>query len=189
MPMVVGSRRWLQKNQPSQRVGGRPRDPQLEEQWEPTKEQRDLVKLLAGYDVSEWKICRLIRNPLTRRSITIETLHKHFEEEIEIGHEEMDAICLTMLTMQLRKGNMTAIIWYMKNRLGWKDVVETHRINTDVKLDLDKDELIQKLKERGLPLSVFGIDEPVLELEAKENEAKTPGNGDATRPNRRVAPR
>ena len=165
MPMVVGSRRWRQKNEP--KPEGRPRKPALELKFEPTKEQRDLVKLLAGYDIPEFRICKLIRNQHTRRCIAIQTLHKHFEEELEIGRETMNAVCLTMLSSQIRKGNMTAIIWYMKNQMGWKDVVEQHRFSADVKFDFDHDELVQKLQERGLPLSVFGIDKPTLELEAK----------------------
>jgi hypothetical protein len=36
----------------------------------------------------------------------------------------MDAIACTMLSMQIRKGNLTAIIWYQKNRMGWRDVYE-----------------------------------------------------------------
>jgi hypothetical protein len=67
-------------------------------------------------------------------------------------------------------------------------------IELNVNIELKREELIKKLEERGLPLAVFGMDKPVLELEAakgdgREREAKTSGNGDATRPNRRVAPR
>jgi hypothetical protein len=67
-------------------------------------------------------------------------------------------------------------------------------IELNINVELKREELIKKLEERGLPISVFGMDKPVLELEAvkgngREREAQTSGNGDATRPNRRVASR
>ena len=62
-----------------------------------------------------------IKNPTTGRSITIETLKINFAHELEIAELEMHALALTSLTMKMREGNMTSLIWYQKNRMGWSD--------------------------------------------------------------------
>ena len=69
-------------------------------------------------------------------------------------------------------------------------------LELNINVELRREELVRKLEERGLPVSVFGITKPVLELEAtkgngaerrESNEAKTGADGGATRSNRRVA--
>ena len=72
------------------RKPGRPRNPYLERVFEPTQEQRDVVKLLAGYGTPLDRIVKVARNPNTRRPIKVETLQKHFADELESGSAEMD---------------------------------------------------------------------------------------------------
>jgi hypothetical protein len=152
----------LPKPKKPKRPVGRPRKPHLEHAFEPTKEHRELVKLLAGYGIPDARIVKVIRNPHPRRPICIETLHKHFADELESGAMEMDAIACTMLSMQIRKGNLTAIIWYQKNRMGWRDVYEQRSLGElDMTIRIDPSKLAEKLEERGLPASVFGIDKPL----------------------------
>ena len=116
------SRRAMQRR--LKRPPGRPRNPALEFRFEPTKADRELVKLLAGYALPHDRIVKAIRNPHTRRPIGIGTLYKHFADELDAGATEVDALCTEMLTKRLREGNVTALIWVTKNRWGWKDVVE-----------------------------------------------------------------
>jgi hypothetical protein len=162
--------RWEPRPAPKpkkpKRPVGRPRKPHLEHAFEPTKEHRELVKLLAGYGIPEARIVKVVRNPHTRRPIQVPTLHKHFAEELESGAEEMNAVVCAMLSTKIRQGNIVAIIWYMKNRMGWKDVVEQRSLGElDMAIQINPSELADKLKERGLPEFVFGIDKPTLEIE------------------------
>jgi hypothetical protein len=110
------SRRAMQRRM--KRPPGRPRNPHLEQRFAPTQEQRDLVRLLAGYGIPPDRICKVIKNPHTKRPIGRETLEKRFEDELECGSAEMDAVCCDMLSRKIRQGNIVAIIWYMKNQHG-----------------------------------------------------------------------
>jgi hypothetical protein len=113
-------------------------------------------------------------NPLTRRPIAVSTLQARFPEELATGAAKMDAICCSMLSEKIREGNIVAIIWYMKNRLGWTDRMETHRSGTvDVNVKISGDELTKHLEAHNLPTSLFGIDKPVLDAEPRLIE----GNG------------
>jgi hypothetical protein len=169
--------RWekrVSKPKKPKRPVGRPRKPHLEHAFEPTKEHRELVKLLAGYGIPEARIVKVIRNPHTRRPIGVETLKKHFEEELESGAMEMDAVVCEMLSTKIRQGNIVPIIWYMKNRMGWKDFVEQRSLDElDMTIQINPSELASKLEERGLPTMVFGIDKPVLEAPRIEGCSQT----------------
>jgi hypothetical protein len=153
------------------RPPGRPRNPHLEQRVAPTQEQRDLVRLLAGYGIPPERICKVIHNPATRRPIGRETLEKRFENELECGAEEMDATVCAMLSTKIRHGNIVAIIWYMKNRMGWRDVVDQQGRNAvDLTVAISPAELADKLREHGLRPIVFGYDKPAIDLEPRRIE-------------------
>jgi hypothetical protein len=157
------SRRAMQRR--LKRPPGRPRNPALEFRFEPTKADRELVKLLAGYALPHDRIVKAIRNPHTRRPIGIGTLYKHFADELDAGATEVDALCTEMLTKRLREGNVTALIWVTKNRWGWKDVVEQQgRSAVDLSIQIkSREELAKQLEKHGLPPIDFGYDKPVLD--------------------------
>ena len=147
------------------RKPGRPRNPHLEQRFAPTQEQRDLVRLLAGYGITPDRICKVIKNPHTRRPIVVETLQLRFENELECGAAEMDATVCEMLSTKIRQGNIVGIIWYMKNRMGWRDVVEQQgRSAVDLSIQIkSREELAKQLEKHGLPPIDFGYDKPVLD--------------------------
>lgn len=87
----------------------------------PTPEQQAVVRLLIGSGRPHDEIVTAIKNPRTSKPISIETLHKAFTEEIRSGQVEMNTLAMTGLAGQLKGGNMTAIIWWSKNRMGWQD--------------------------------------------------------------------
>ena len=43
------------------------------------------------------------------------------------GTIEMDAIVSGMLMTKIRHGNMAAIFWYMRSRMGWKDTADVEK--------------------------------------------------------------
>jgi hypothetical protein len=143
--------------------------------FEPTDEQRNLVKLLAGFGIPQERICLVVNSPRTGRPITKETLERAFAHGLEVGSIEMDSVCASMLATKVRQGNMTAIIWYMKNRMGWRDVVEQQGGVPQRVVEIRREDLARQLEERGLPPSVFGVDVPVLELEPETRQPETAG--------------
>jgi hypothetical protein len=146
------------------RPPGRPRNPHHENAFVPNAEQKQLVRLLSGFGIPGYRIIKVIKNPLTGRGIGLPTLERCFVNELAEGSVEMDAAACAMLAMRVRQGNLTAIIWYMKNRMGWHDHVVQERTGTgneiDVNIKIDPDQLADELTRRNLPLSVFGVDKP-----------------------------
>jgi len=51
----------------------------------PDAQQRHIVSMLSGMKVGQAEIARLILNPRTGRPINIDTLQKHFAEELATG--------------------------------------------------------------------------------------------------------
>jgi hypothetical protein len=167
--MAYESRRARQR-----RLGrkvGRPRNPALELRFQPTLEQREIVQLLAGYAIPQERICKAIRNPHTRRAISVQTLARHFEHELEVGRAEVDRLLADGLTKRLREANLTALIWVTKNRWGWVDRVEQQgKSEVDLSIAIKREDLAKKLEEHGLPPQLFGFDKPVLDQEPRRLE-------------------
>src|SRR3984893_18029854 len=57
--------------------------------FNPTAEQRGWVEALSSHGVPEAEICLLIKYPETGAPIGLETLRKHFAEEIATGASKM----------------------------------------------------------------------------------------------------
>jgi hypothetical protein len=144
---------------------GRPRQPSLELRFVPSSDQREIVKLLAGFAVPKDRIVRCIRNPDTRRPIGIPTLEKHFADELDTGFADLNALVVGKLAKKIQEGNIVAIIWTMKNLYGWSDQREVHtHSDVEMKVELSGEQLARELERRGLPSHVFGCDKPTLEI-------------------------
>ena len=90
-------------------------------QFEPMAEHRQAVRVMAGFGIPHDRIRLAVINQETGRPISKDTLERVFDHELEVGSVEMDLIACTMLAKKVRDGNITAIIWYQKNRMGWRD--------------------------------------------------------------------
>jgi hypothetical protein len=143
------------------RPPGRPRNPHLEQRFRPTDEQREIVKIMAGYAIPHDRIVKAIRNPLTRRPISTSTLAEHFEHELEAGRAEVDQLLAHGLSKRLREANMTALIWVSKNLWSWSDRVEQQgKSEVDLSIAIKPEDLPKLLEEHGLPRFIFGKDAP-----------------------------
>lgn len=87
----------------------------------PTEGQRNAVTLMVAGGMTHERIRFAIINEDTKAPISKDTLEKVFRRELDEGQANVDAIVLGALMANVRKGNMTAIIWYQKNRMGWTD--------------------------------------------------------------------
>jgi hypothetical protein len=147
------------------RPPGTPRNPALERRFQPTDQDREVVKLLS---LPLERIAKAVRNPLTRRAIGVNTLQARFEHEMEQGRAAVDQLLAGTLAKKLRDGNIVAAIWISKNLWGWSDRIEQSRTghtHTDVNIRIAPDELTDKLREAGLPSYVFGVDKPTPLIE------------------------
>lgn len=90
----------------------------------PHPDQRSIVAALSAAGFGADQICRAIVNPRTGKAISPTTLYKVFADEMENGRSIVDGIAMGSMVEQMRKGNMTAIIWYTRNRWGWRDAVD-----------------------------------------------------------------
>jgi hypothetical protein len=89
--------------------------------FEPTKDQRTLVKLMAGFGIPHDRMRLGITNRYTNKPISRDVLERAFADELEVGSVEMDIAAMRSMATQIKKGNVTMLIWYSKNRWGWRD--------------------------------------------------------------------
>jgi len=80
----------------------------------PTEESRKRVKAYVGYGLPQELAAKLI-------GTTFKTLQKHYKEEIELGKAEAHATVVNCLFQSIKKGNITAAIFWLKTQLGWKE--------------------------------------------------------------------
>lgn len=101
--------------------------------FEPTLEQRKHVETLAGLGLRQDEIVLLIENPTTGRPIDEKTLRRHFQQELASGPSRLNmqvAQALARRAMGKGAGAVTAAIFWLKCRAGWKESI---RIEAEVK--------------------------------------------------------
>lgn len=80
----------------------------------PSDETKKLVRNLAAVGVRYVDIAHKL-------DITDDTLRKHYKGELEDGRIDANAQIANTLFQQAKKGNMTAAIFWLKTRAGWKE--------------------------------------------------------------------
>jgi len=80
----------------------------------PTPELRQQVETMSAYGIPEADIGRVI-------GISLPTLHKHYCNELDIGHVKANAQVAGFLFNAAKKGNVTAQIFWLKVRAGWSE--------------------------------------------------------------------
>ena len=84
----------------------------------PSEDSRKLVRNLAAMGTRYIDIA-------TKIEITDDTLRKHYRDELEGGRIDANAQIANTLFQQAKKGNMTAAIFWLKTRAGWKETQVT----------------------------------------------------------------
>lgn len=106
----------------------------------PIEEQARLVQGMVAFGIPEDDIALHVLNPQTGKPITAKTLRRAFRREIKTGSTLMiNNVANSLYQKALAKGNqaVTACIFILKTRAGWKDKM-------DVNLDFT-DEFAEKL--------------------------------------------
>lgn len=86
-------------------------------QFKPTPEHRKQVESLAGFGIIEPEIARFL-------GIDPKTLRKYFADELATGHIKANAaVAQSLYKKALGDGNqsVTAAIFFLKTRAGWKE--------------------------------------------------------------------
>jgi hypothetical protein len=81
---------------------------------EPTTAQRQLVQLHAAIGTPQVEIAREI-------GIDKKTLAKHYRDELDTGMTKANARIGKALFDKAVNGDTTALIWWTKTRMGWKE--------------------------------------------------------------------
>ena len=90
--------------------------------FEPTDAERKQVEALSGYGLPIEQIAVLIRN-----GIDADTLRKHFSEELISGKAKANGQIGKTLFQKAMGGDTTAMIWWSKTQMRWKEV-QQHEI-------------------------------------------------------------
>jgi hypothetical protein len=80
----------------------------------PTEDSRKLVKTLSAVGIRYVDIA-------LKLDITDDTLRKYYKAELELGRIDANAQLGNTLFQQAKKGNTTALIFWLKTRAGWKE--------------------------------------------------------------------
>ena len=85
--------------------------------FEPTEEQRRIVRAMAGFGLPQENIAVLI-------DVDTEMLRARFQHELDRGAAEGTArVAQTLFQMATVDKNVSAVIFWMKARAGWREKV------------------------------------------------------------------
>lgn len=82
--------------------------------FKPTDELRAKVHHLSGVGVPQDDIAKIV-------GCTAKTLRKHFRSALDKGAAEVNALVAGYLFQQVKNGNVTAMIFWLKTRAHWSD--------------------------------------------------------------------
>ncbi len=135
--------------------------------FEPTDEQRRLVKAMSGFGVPHDDIAVLL-------DIDPKTLRNHMQAELDRGSIEATAkVGQSLFRMATEGNNVAAAIFWMKARAGWREKHEV-KVTTDDDLTLLTDEeLDQRSDELERALGRGRYRETPLEGRLIEGRAET----------------
>jgi hypothetical protein len=84
----------------------------------PTDKNRATVKAMSAYGTPHVQIARVL-------DIHEQTLRIHYRDELDLGVIEANTkVAETLFQQGVRDGNTTALIWWSKARMGWKEKTE-----------------------------------------------------------------
>ena len=118
--------------------------------FQPTEEQRRMVKAMSGFGVPHDDIATLV-------DIDPKTLRKYFRVELDRGSIEATAkVGQSLFRMATEGGNVAAAIFWMKARAGWR---EKHELILSAKPagEMNDDELMEEIaRARAARLTIDG---------------------------------
>lgn len=100
--------------------------------WQPTDEQRRLIEHYVAIGYTQEQIAELI-------GIAESTLKKHCSEELKLGGLRVNAKIGGKLFQKAMGGDTTALIFWAKTRMGWKETTaheHTGKDGSPIKLDM-----------------------------------------------------
>lgn len=105
---------------------GGPRPNSGREAFVPTEEERKKVAEMSGHGVPIHQIAVLVRN-----GIHVDTLRKHFELELVAGKADANSKVGNTLFEKVMSGDTTAMIWWTKTQMGWKETKAVEHTSPD----------------------------------------------------------
>jgi len=80
----------------------------------PDPAQRQQVEAMAAYGIPEIDIAAVV-------GVDPKTLRKHYRDELDLGETKANAQVAGFLFSAARNGNVTAQIFWLKTRAGWRE--------------------------------------------------------------------
>ena len=118
--------------------------------FQPTEEQRRMVKAMSGFGVPHDDIATLV-------DVDPKTLRKYFRVELDRGSIEATAkVGQSLFRLATEGGNVAAAIFWMKARAGWR---EKHELILSAKPagEMNDDELMEEIaRARAARLTIDG---------------------------------
>ena len=84
---------------------------------QPDPASRRLVEHHAAIGTPHAQIAKLLQ-------LSVNTLKKHYPEELELGLARANAVVGGTLFAEAKRGNITAAIFWMKCRAGWREIAK-----------------------------------------------------------------
>lgn len=99
--------------------------------YKPTKKLFDQVELMAGFGIPQADIAEHI-------DVSVSTLAKHYRPALKKGMTKANLAVMNAFFQNAQSGNVTAQIFWLKSRCGWKEDAQADDVG-------DYDKLLVKM--------------------------------------------
>lgn len=116
----------ISKKQDGRKNNGGARENAGRMAFQPTDAERKQVEALSGYGLPIEQIAVLVRD-----GIHVDTLRAHFETELVSGKAKANGQVGKTLFQKAMGGDTTAMIWWSKTQMRWKEVQQHELTGAD----------------------------------------------------------
>lgn len=89
--------------------------------FEPTREQRNVVRFMVAANIPNHIIAALIENPETNKGVSKNTFKRSFKDELANGKEQLEAFLVAKLFKLIQDGDRAALFFMLKTKFGWRE--------------------------------------------------------------------
>jgi hypothetical protein len=112
----------------------------------PDRYHKKLVTELVGFGLTHEEIAPLVIDYHTQQPISASSLRRHFRRELTLGLPKANATIARALFKAAAQGNVTAQIFWLKTRAGWREVQFVEVVPSPSEMS---DEQLDRFIERG----------------------------------------
>jgi len=125
----------------------------MSRRWQPTAKEREQVSMMVALGIPQTAVCAIM-------GVSDKTLNRVCRYEITTGRAKANAVVGEKLFQAAKRGNVTAMIFWLKCRAGWRETITIEQSKPVA--EMSDQELNRVLIANGLEPIDLALGEPAV---------------------------